>query len=101
MISSNDDSPGKRPTFVILTIGNRPYPSALTMPPGLTPAMAALSRPVKTPVHMPSLTMSTLCAGVPSSSYLNVANAPGKVASATMFINVDPYLCSFNLFSCK
>ena len=82
-------------------MGNLPKPSARTIPPGGTPATAALSLPDKTPVQIPSFTISTLWAGVPSSSYLNVASAPGSVASATIFINSEPYLCLFNFFRSK
>ncbi len=68
MISSSDPSPGTRPTLVIRTIGSRLCPSARTIPPGGSPAIAAESRPDSTPTHSPSLTMSTRWAGVPSSS---------------------------------
>ena len=77
-ISASDESPGSRPTLVIRTIGSRAQPSARTMPPvgaaapGATraawPAMLAESRPDSTPTQIPSRTMSTGAAGVPSSS---------------------------------
>ena len=68
IISSSELSPGRRPTFVIRTIGSRAAPSARTIPPDVSPTSGAESRPESTPTQVPSLTMSTAWAGTPSSS---------------------------------
>ena len=76
--------------FVILMSGMRFQPSARIAPPERRLIRGAVSRDVRYPLNIPSLTSGTACAATPSSSQPNVPMPPAAVASATIVTRSEP-----------